>query len=242
MRRRPLFTRSALRRLAAASRRRTGAVAPVALAVTLAVVGHEVSATATRPAALTSPVSGFRVADGVELPDFSPVRRVVDGAETRASVVRKEPAKKRSPKKRVRRASRSTARKAIARPTWVRPSGGPLTSRYGPRWGRMHRGLDFGARYGSPIYAATSGVVSYAGPQGGYGRLVTIRHAGGVTTAYGHMSRIVVRQGQRVKTGQVIAYVGSAGRSTGPHLHFEVRVGSSYLNPLPFLRARRVYV
>ncbi|HVF05841.1 MAG TPA: M23 family metallopeptidase [Frankiaceae bacterium] len=226
---------------AAPRARRGGVVAPVAIAVALAVAGHEVSATVT-PVRATATAMGFGVAQGVELPDFSPVRRVVDGAaDTRASVVRKEP-KKKAPKKRVRRASRSTARKPIAKPKWVRPSGGPLTSRYGPRWGRMHRGLDFGASYGSPIYAATSGVVSFAGPEGGYGRLVTIRHAGGVTTAYGHMSRFVVRRGQRVKAGQVIAYVGSAGRSTGPHLHFEVRVGSSYINPLPFLRARKVWI
>ena len=106
----------------------------------------------------------------------------------------------------------------------------------------MHRGIDLGASYGSPIYAAAAGYVSYAGPEGGYGRLVTIRHAGGITTAYGHMSRIVVRSGQRVSAGQVIAYVGSAGRSTGPHLHFEVRRGGAYLNPIPFLRARKVWL
>jgi murein DD-endopeptidase MepM/ murein hydrolase activator NlpD len=229
---RPLFVPPAPRT------RRIGPLAPVAIAVLLAVVGHEVSAPDAAPASVRSTALGFGVAEGVDLPDFSPVRRVVDGgAGTRASVARKQP-KKKAPK----RASRSRARKAIARPAWVRPSGGPLTSRYGMRWGRMHRGLDFGAAYGSPIYAASSGVVSFAGAQGGYGRLVTIRHAGGVTTAYGHMSRIAVRQGQRVKAGQVIAYVGSAGRSTGPHQHFEVRVGSSYLNPLPFLRARHVWV
>jgi murein DD-endopeptidase MepM/ murein hydrolase activator NlpD len=107
----------------------------------------------------------------------------------------------------------------------------------------MHKGIDLGASYGSPIYAASSGVVTFAGAQGGYGRLVTIRHEGGFTTAYGHMSRMVVRVGQRVTAGQVIAYVGSAGHSTGPHLHFEVRTaGGGTINPLPFLRSRGVRV
>ena len=213
--------------------RRAGIAVPLAISVSLAVVGHEVS----KPdASAATPAAAFRVAEGVELPDFSPVRRLSDDrAEPRKSVVRKQPKRK--------RASRAQRRRPAApRRNWVRPSGGPLTSRYGYRWGRMHRGIDLGASYGSPIYAAAAGHVSYAGPEGGYGRLVTIRHAGGITTAYGHMSRIVVRRGQRVSAGQVIAYVGSAGRSTGPHLHFEVRRGGAYLNPLTFLRARRVWI
>jgi len=147
------------------------------------------------------------------------------------------PAARRAPA----RATRSrAARPAPARKGWVRPCRGPLTSYYGMRWGRMHKGLDFGCSYGTPIYAASSGTVTFAGAQGGYGRLVTIRHDGGWVTAYGHMSRMIVRSGQRVSAGQVIAYVGSAGHSTGPHLHFEVRTGGGTVNPLPFLRSRGV--
>jgi murein DD-endopeptidase MepM/ murein hydrolase activator NlpD len=166
--------------------------------------------------------------------------------QRRANVVtRKAPPKasKRAATRRPARASRSGTRRAVApRVRWVRPSGGPLTSPYGMRWGRLHKGIDLGAAYGSPIYAASDGVVTYAGAYGGYGRLVTIRHAGGYTTAYGHMSRMVVRSGQRVSAGQTIAYVGSAGHSTGPHLHFEVRSGGGFINPIPFLRSRGVYL
>jgi murein DD-endopeptidase MepM/ murein hydrolase activator NlpD len=202
--------------------RRLGLVLPAAVAVSLAVVGHEVSAPAGPATAAVAPVAAPATPDAF--------------VTVQSGVVARKPA----PPKRVSRGQRP--RKAVRKPTWVRPSRGALTSGYGPRWGRMHRGIDFGAPYGSPIYAAAAGHVSFAGAEGGYGRLVTIRHAGGITTAYGHMSRIVVRRGQRVSAGQVIAYVGSEGRSTGPHLHFEVRRGGAYLNPVPFLRARDIGV
>jgi murein DD-endopeptidase MepM/ murein hydrolase activator NlpD len=222
VRSRPLFVRHALPRVV----RRAGLLAPLALAVALAVVGHEVSAPGTSVAAGVAP---FASTAAVEVPE-----RAAAAPATHQSVVRKAPAQ---------RASRArTAPKAAPAPRWVRPCGGALTSHYGMRWGRMHKGLDFGAAYGSPIYAAAAGYVTFAGAQGGYGRLVTIQHATGHVTAYGHMSRMVVRQGQRVSAGQVIAYVGSEGRSTGPHLHFEVRVGGGTIDPLPFLRARGVRV
>jgi murein DD-endopeptidase MepM/ murein hydrolase activator NlpD len=228
----PHVLTASLRRLRA---RRAGLVAPVAVAVALAFVGHEVSTPGSSPVVASAALSP--VGPVAELPERA-APRTPTSVETRGSVVPKAVKKKPSPK----RASRAKVRKAAPRRNWVRPSGGALTSRYGPRWGRMHRGIDFGAPYGAPIYAAAAGTVSFAGAQGGYGRLVTVRHSGGITTAYGHMSRIVVRVGQRVSAGQVIAYVGSEGRSTGPHLHFEVRRGGAYLNPIPFLRARGVWV
>ena len=213
--------------------KRAGIVAPLAVAVTLAVVGHEMSAPVPAGA-----VRAYEPVEAVERGDRAMIRSLTSA---RQSVARLQPApaKKKAVKK---RASRARTRRAVVTRAWVRPTRGGLTSGYGPRWGRMHRGIDFGAPYGTPIYAAAKGTVSYAGPEGGYGRLVTIRHAGGYTTAYGHMSRIVVRSGQRVSAGQVIAYVGSEGRSTGPHLHFEVRRGGAYLDPIPFLRARGVRV
>ncbi|MEO6714169.1 MAG: M23 family metallopeptidase [Mycobacteriales bacterium] len=125
---------------------------------------------------------------------------------------------------------------------WVRPAGGRFTSGYKYRWGRMHKGIDLASSTGTPIYAASDGVVTFAGAAGGYGRLVTIRHAGGYTTAYGHMSKIKVSTGERVKAGEIIALVGSAGHSTGPHLHFEVRTGGGTINPVPFLAKRGVYI
>lgn len=124
---------------------------------------------------------------------------------------------------------------------WVRPSGGPLTSTFGPRWGRTHRGIDLGAGYGAPIYAVTDGVITYAGPKSGYGRLMIIRHWDGSESAYGHMSRFVRTSG-RVKAGEVIARVGAAGEATGPHLHFEIRVGGVAVNPRPYLRKRGLYI
>jgi murein DD-endopeptidase MepM/ murein hydrolase activator NlpD len=113
-----------------------------------------------------------------------------------------------------------------------------ITSGFGMRrhpilgYNKMHRGVDFGASTGTPILAAGDGVVTYRGWSGGYGNFVQIRHNGTYSTAYGHCSRFgKIAVGQRVKQGQVIAYVGSTGRSTGPHLHFEVRQNGMQVNP-----------
>ena len=118
---------------------------------------------------------------------------------------------------------------------WTWPTSGPVTSGFGYRWGRMHEGIDIGAPEGTPIYAATSGTVSYAGVMGGYGNIVLIDHGGGVTTAYAHQSSIHVGVGTSVGAGQQIGAVGSTGASTGPHLHFEVRVGGSPHDPMGYL-------
>jgi murein DD-endopeptidase MepM/ murein hydrolase activator NlpD len=117
------------------------------------------------------------------------------------------------------------------------PVAGHMTSRFGMRfhpvlgYGRMHKGIDYGAPMGSPILAATSGTVNFAGWHGGHGNYVQIRHTGGLGTGYAHMSRIKVRAGQQVTAGQVIGYVGSTGISTGPHLHFEVFKNNVAVNP-----------
>lgn len=115
------------------------------------------------------------------------------------------------------------------------PMCAPVTSEYGPRWGRMHRGIDLGARTGTPIGAVRAGQVISVGWQGGYGRLVMIRHDDGIVTAYAHMSSFSVSQGQQVQRGQRIGAVGSTGNSTGPHLHLEFRVGGQAQNPRQFL-------
>jgi len=106
----------------------------------------------------------------------------------------------------------------------------------------VHRGLDFAAPHGTPIRAAAAGTVVEAGRTSGYGTLIRIKHAGGLATAYGHSAVLHVRTGDRVRAGQVIAATGSEGRSTGPHLHFEVRVGADGVpvDPLRWLRARGV--
>jgi murein DD-endopeptidase MepM/ murein hydrolase activator NlpD len=138
------------------------------------------------------------------------------------------------------RASTSSSDPAPGVPT-AAPSGlawpvsGPITSPFGPRWGRMHEGIDFGVGSGTPIHAAAAGVVVYCGWMSGYGNLTMIDHGGGLATAYGHQSSIAVGCNQQVTQGQVIGYVGSTGHSTGPHLHFEVRVNGSPVDPLGYL-------
>jgi len=124
--------------------------------------------------------------------------------------------------------------------SFIWPAEGVFTSGYGWRWGRMHRGIDVANAVGTPIKAVQDGQVSYAGwNDGGYGYLVKITHPDGTVTLYAHNSRILVRDGEFVRQGQTISLMGSTGRSTGPHLHFEVRPpGRSAVNPLQFLPPR----
>jgi len=118
------------------------------------------------------------------------------------------------------------------------PVNGHMTSGFGMRrhpilgYVRMHAGIDFGAAWGSPIFAVSDGIVSFAGRHGGHGNYVRLEHGGGLGSGYGHMSQIAVAPGTRVRAGQVIGYVGSSGLSTGPHLHFEVYRGGATINPL----------
>jgi murein DD-endopeptidase MepM/ murein hydrolase activator NlpD len=122
-----------------------------------------------------------------------------------------------------------------------RPVGGPIISPFGPRVDPIsgargfHPGDDLQATYGTPIHACRSGQVVIAGWQGGYGNAVVIDHGGGMATLYGHQSRLAVTAGQEVNAGDVIGYVGSTGYSTGPHLHFEVRLGGSPVDPASYI-------
>ena len=119
------------------------------------------------------------------------------------------------------------------------PAAGTLTSKFGRRWGRMHKGIDIAGPVGTPIDAAADGIVIAAGwNSGGYGNLVEIRHSDGTTTRYGHNSRLSVSVGQIVRQGQQVAQMGSTGHSTGSHLHFEIRPsGGSAVNPMAHLPA-----
>lgn len=136
--------------------------------------------------------------------------------------------------------SSSSANKGVA-PTYGgslgKPVNGPITSGYGMRSMGNHMGIDFGAPTGTPIYAAGSGNVKKVsqGYSGGYGNMVVIGH-GKYDTLYAHMSSIATSNGAYVEKGQLIGYVGSTGRSTGPHLHFEVRVGGKPVNPMSYLK------
>jgi murein DD-endopeptidase MepM/ murein hydrolase activator NlpD len=114
------------------------------------------------------------------------------------------------------------------------PVSGPVVSPFGWRWGRMHEGIDIGVGYGTPIAAAASGVIIYAGWMGGYGNLIIIDHGGGLATAYAHQTSFAVGGGP-VSQGQTIGYVGCTGHCFGPHLHFEVRVNGAAVDPLGYL-------
>jgi murein DD-endopeptidase MepM/ murein hydrolase activator NlpD len=115
------------------------------------------------------------------------------------------------------------------------PLEGVLYGRYGVRAGKRHDGIDIAAPEGSSVRAAAAGLVIYAGEQAGYGSIVILKHEGGLVTLYAHNSRLLVAEGERVKRGEPIARVGQTGRTSGPHLHFEVRDGTRPKNPLLFL-------
>jgi murein DD-endopeptidase MepM/ murein hydrolase activator NlpD len=126
---------------------------------------------------------------------------------------------------------------------WVRPDVGYLSQGFGGANG--HPGIDLAGPYGSDVLAAHSGTVIYAGWESGYGNFIQIMHDGNIVTCYGHLSRILVRVGEQVKTGETIGLEGSTGDSTGPHLHFEVRLGGqngTKVNPLTWLAAHGIAV
>ena len=117
------------------------------------------------------------------------------------------------------------------------PAAGYVSSPYGLRFNgtEFHQGIDIAADMGTPIVATADGVVTAAGWNGGYGNMVDVDHGGGIVTRYGHASAVAVTVGQQVRRGEVIAYVGSTGRSTGPHVHYEVRVDGQPVHPAGYL-------
>ena len=130
---------------------------------------------------------------------------------------------------------------AARAPLTVKPAEGAYTSGFGPRWGTFHKGIDIANAVGTPILAAADGVVIDAGPAGGYGNWVRIRHEDGTVTLYGHMETIECTVGQTVRAGQRIAGMGSRAWSTGSHLHFEVPPnGGEAIDPAPWLAERGI--
>ena len=113
------------------------------------------------------------------------------------------------------------------------------TSGFGPRWGTMHYGTDMAARHGSPILATADGVINFAGWEKGYGKLVKIKHDFGYETRYAHLSKISVKVGQRISQGARIGKMGNTGRSTGTHLHYEIRRNGKPINPMKYIRAKQ---
>lgn len=117
-------------------------------------------------------------------------------------------------------------------------TGVALTSPYGWRWGRRHLGIDLGAPTGTPVYAVASGTVLFsANGHNGFGNLIIIQHPGTTSSYYAHNSKLIVKQGTRVRQGQLISLVGETGRATGPHLHFEIRHGHDSVDPCDYLPA-----
>ena len=131
----------------------------------------------------------------------------------------------------------------VSIPSLMPVEGVSLTSGFGMRWHpvlggrRQHKGVDLAAPAGTPIYATADGVVGKAEWFSSYGLYVQLEHGGNLETRYGHMSRLNVFAGQKVHKGELIGYVGSTGRSTGPHLHYEVRIAGEAVNPIPYMQA-----
>jgi len=149
---------------------------------------------------------------------------------------------KKSHAKHVQKKTHPIKKKHIARTTvhlrW--PVQGVLTSPFGRRGSRMHDGIDIGAKDGTPVHAAAAGTVVYSDSRlSGYGRLIIIRHTKDLFTAYAHNQKLLVKKGMHVQAGQVISRVGHSGHATGPHLHFEVRLGTHPVDPLRYLPHRK---
>jgi murein DD-endopeptidase MepM/ murein hydrolase activator NlpD len=144
------------------------------------------------------------------------------------------------------RASRSQSRSGVAEPEeqalWQLPADAEISSLFAARWGTFHYGIDFAAGYGSTVHAASEGTVIRAGWYGGYGNVVIIDHGNGITTRYGHNSKLLVTVGEHVDAGTPISLVGSTGDSTGPHCHFEVRIDDKPIDPLPWLKEHDVKI
>lgn len=123
---------------------------------------------------------------------------------------------------------------------WPVPSSTKISSGFGKRWGKAHQGIDIPGRKGTAILAADDGNVIYAAQRiSGYGKMIVIAHSNGLRTVYAHNNELMVKQGQKVFRGQVIAKMGSTGRSTGVHLHFEVRKGNRSINPTAYVSPSR---
>jgi len=132
-------------------------------------------------------------------------------------------------------------REMLASMPSIWPVEGIVTSRFGPRVSPLssrrdfHKGLDISARSGTPVLAPAKGTVTFVGRDGAYGNTVQLQHGGGISTRYAHLHRFVVKEGQTVRRGTVLGYVGSTGRSTGPHLHYEVLINGVNVNPLRYI-------
>ncbi|SDD97725.1 Murein DD-endopeptidase MepM and murein hydrolase activator NlpD, contain LysM domain [Actinokineospora iranica] len=215
-----------------------------------AAAGQTLQSTTTPDPASSSdeimPLAGARTAaasmgmggDTESAPELLALARQSDGtveAQKMATTERVNQAKA------ARAAELKAKQEEAARPKVVRPAQGTFTSGFGARWGVTHYGIDIANRIGTPIVSVADGVVLEAGTASGFGLWVRIQHKDGTVSVYGHVNDYVVREGQKVKAGQLIAHMGNRGQSTGPHLHFEVwDADGRKLNPTSWLSARGI--
>ncbi len=157
----------------------------------------------------------------------------INGEETSRKSLKIEEISK--PVKQIKRVGTKKRPLTTGSGTFLRPTVGSLSSRYGSRWGRTHTGIDIQGAYGTPIMAADGGVVTFAGWEDGYGNYIIINHENGYQTAYAHCSTLSKKVGDRVKKGETIAKMGNSGRVTGTHLHFEVKKNGAFCDPLKFV-------
>ena len=216
-----------------AARRRAAHVAPRPLsrlalpAVLLGAVGVGIGGMAVTGQPVLAPVTAVVAAASVSAQSLDDAQLLHEVKETAAAALRARP-----PIREPARASRNRAKT----PVWSAPlTSGRLTSRFGWRWGRAHQGVDIAVPTGTTVRAVGAGRVLSAGWSSGYGRLVTVEHADGTVTAYAHLSAWLVSAGDWVTPGTPIARSGNTGRSTGPHLHFEVRRSGGQVNPIAWL-------
>lgn len=162
------------------------------------------------------------------LPQCSDFQAIFNGP-AKPKVARKPKGKNKAPKQRDQKAP------TYAKELFIWPLNAPVSSGYGPRWGRYHEGIDIDGDYGDTVMAAAEGQVVYSSKLGGYGNLIVIKHPKGFFTAYAHNKKNLVKKGKKVRQGQTIALVGSTGKSTGSHLHFEIRDKNGTYDPLAIL-------
>lgn len=146
-----------------------------------------------------------------------------------------QPEAKQAAKTKANPQTKASPKKPVKPGTYIWPVQGVVTSKFGPRWGKNHSGIDIGCPEGTPIIAAAGGTAVFVGEKGGYGLLIVIQHPDGSFTIYAHNSKNLVKEGAKVKQGEKIALVGQTGRATGPHLHFEIRLESKAVDPLEHL-------
>lgn len=216
---------------------------PLLPAVLLAAAGIAFGGLAAFPAAaadIAPRVTAASALQPVELPAPDPVAPA-NVALGKALALGLAEANK--PKPALPRASRerdAAAGEQAGQRLFMRPGLGRLTSSYGRRWGRLHAGIDLASGVGSPVMAVTNATVLSAGWEGGYGRCIRLIGSDGTVFVYGHLSAITVSEGERVSAGERIGREGNTGHSTGPHLHFEVRINGTPVNPVSWLRKRGV--